>query len=130
MKKYIDFINESFYGKIIKNTNTLPEIFEFAIDIRNCSSEKINELFEEFGKFVIIDDESKKDLIAGYNTPWAWRVMLDYTYITINTITTPGWGSGYDYMDDIVTVDEVLSNGLVNIEEHIKMKNNSKKYNI
>ena len=147
MKKYYQFINEKRVEmtthETIGDETFLPIDFLFAIDIRNSTNQQINELFEEFEKYINVDDTDKKRILEpGYAKPWALRVdisQLGYNYgdgnnrnlkVYIGMVTSPGWGAGVKYMEDIITLEEFLNVGLEGVKDYIEMKNNVNKYNL
>jgi hypothetical protein len=132
VKSYNQFINERVgFGNL---NSSLPENFLFAIDARNCTDEEIDAVFEEFEKYVNLNDSIKKQLKGKYR-PWAWRVQIDNRselQIYIHDITTPNWGAGYKWMEDIITIKDFLTVGLENVKEYIEsgIGPEMKKYNI
>lgn len=129
MKNYNQFLNES---------NSLGN-FIFAINLKNATKEDIDKIFElaieYFDDFLDYNTYTRKD-IERYK-PWAivfsmYRIIPTDKKIraALSIVTSPNWGAGYRYMEDIITAKEFLENGFHNIEEYIRLKKVSDKYNL
>lgn len=131
--------------KYIKKFKHITELnsmdnFIFAINIKNATKEDIEKLYKMSSDY-FYDFESFND----YNyfmyrinekkiKPWA---LVYNMYDSINGINTSvsfientGWGKGYKYMDDIITLDEFFEVGFDNVEEYINTKSNAEKFNL
>lgn len=129
MKTYKQFLNES----------NSPDNFIFAINIKNASKDEIDKIFElaieYFDSFLEYNHWQRND-IDDYK-PWA-IVFNMYKSLSsdkkfkaaLSIVTSPGWGSGYKHMKDILTTTEFLNVGFENIENYIEMKNDINKYNL
>lgn len=125
MKTYNQFLNED------TNYLNIPiyKDFEFVIDIKNATEEKINKAFNEFEKYTKLEDWLKKYLVSkdGGGKTWAWRIKLRKGYfdnksaIELGIITTANWGlnQGMKVMDNRLTIDEFIKVGLLGAEDYI-----------
>jgi hypothetical protein len=142
MKNYYQFINEyRSYGEFNKN---IPLDFIFAIDLRKATLLDIGLIFKELEKYVEIEGYAKDYLLnmgkdKNINLPWAWIIEIYESFgngnmprITLNfgIVTTPSWGAGVKYMEDIITFEEFLNVGLEGVKEYIEMRSAMKSYNL
>lgn len=132
MKNYQKFINEHYgYCNQINNNISLKS-FMFAIDIRNSKEEEIDGIFKEIRKYFIIPDKDKQKLIN--EKAWCWRfdihIVFNEISLRISVVTTPGWGAGWQDMENIITPKEFLNFGLKGVEEYIGTKTDMIKYNL
>jgi hypothetical protein len=135
MKSYFKYISEK-----------IKDNFIFAINIRYISYENFDKLFdeientfkgyEEYGNHINRKDLQEDIFNAEFNwqKPWALTFNINYRLndkkVAINQVTTPGWGAGVYYMENIITIEEFLNVGFDGVEEYINMKKNINKYNI
>lgn len=129
MKTFGRFVNE------IHSKNRLSD-FEFAIDIRDATKEELDNAIKEFEKYecIMYNSEVMKWTEEARFACWAWHIELRNRYnelfIYFNGISTPNWGKGIKYMEDIITLKEFLNVGLAGVKEYIEIKNSMNKYNL
>lgn len=133
--------------KHIKKFENVNKDFIFAVDITNITSEYVYQLedkiLSEFPNFNKSGNFDFRELILQINVPQfkynkPWALVFDvhvYTIsksksLSIQRILTPGWGSGVDYMKDIISLDEFLNIEFSEVEEYIDVKKQSNKYNL
>jgi hypothetical protein len=126
-----NFVNEM---QSAGTENRLPD-FEFAIDIRNSTKEELNSTIKEFDSYsdyVKIDNYTRQYLLS--NDSWALYIHIHNCvgsmWIEYGRVTTPNWGAGIKYMEDIITIKEFLNVGLAGVKEYIELKKASDKYNL
>lgn len=127
--------------KHIKTFENVNKDFIFAVDITNITSEQVYQLedkiLSEFPNFNKSGNFDFRELIMQinvpqfkYNKPWALvfnvYYFVDKKSVSINRIVTRGWGAGYDYMENILSLEEFLN---TNIDD-IKVILDTKKYNL
>lgn len=130
MKNYNQFLNEA---------NHLDN-FIFAIDIRNTTNEDINKIIElaieyfdnflEYNQHQISDIERYKPWCIVFNMYKNLSINGKQIRASLTKVTNPSFGTGYKYMEDIITAKEFLENGFHNIEEYIRLKKTTDKYNL
>jgi len=135
----------------VQKLPVLPDI-EFAIDIRNASDEEIKLAIKEFEKYTnyvkinglvaqIRKDLNDKKQLTGRLLPWAWDIEICNRWgnkeIYYSSITTPGWGAGVKFMEDIITIKQFLEVGLAGVKDLVErireeriLKQDANKYNL
>lgn len=126
MKKYNKFITES-----------IQDNFIFAINIKYISFNELDKLFkeieinfpdyEDYGNYVnraSLEEDLKKD----FNKPWAltFNIYQDFRKVAIGKVTTPNWGYGIEYMDNILSIEEFLNVGFTGVRQYVT----ARKYNL
>jgi hypothetical protein len=107
-------------------SNNFPK--KFAINVKDSTDSEKREIISQFEKYFEIDNDIKKEMTDSgrYETPWAWVFSIyNYSlkpYLDISFVSTPHWGAGYDYMEDIITAKEFLEIGFDGIKSLILKK--------
>lgn len=134
MKKYNQFINE--YA-------TFGDNFIFAINIKNINYEDFDNIFKEIEKIFPdykeygnnVNRETLENILftdkKNFEKPWAlifnvYKYIETIMRISISKVTTPNWGNGYEYMENILTPEEFLITGFDGVRALIS----GKKYNL
>jgi len=128
MKKYNQFINENISGD-----------FSFAINIKNCTNDKLNKIFEEieknFNNFEEYTSFNKhKFFIKFFNYRHFTEILIleIYTYTSYPStkskriIISEANSSGHITF----TPEEFLEMGFEGCKEEVDLKKNMKKYNL
>lgn len=134
MKKFEAFVNE---------LNSLEKNFIFAVNIKNATQEELDKLYklaeESFYSFDLYDpyDEFMENIRRTTPLP-AWALVFnmyntlhsDKMKTSVTYIHTPGWGSGYKHMEDIITLDKLFEIGFDGVKDYLEMQDNINKYNL
>ena len=143
MKKYKQFINENrAYGKIGKSNNMN---FNFFILLENVTEEKQYEAFDEFNKYVNLDQHTIKNLLINESDikyfkdsdiEWIWYINVYESWSdssklrnTIDIIKMRSFDiRGSDNI--IIPLDKFLKIGLKGAEELFELKKDTNKFNL
>lgn len=127
--------------KHLKTYESLNENFIFAVNIENITTDQVYQIIDklniEFPDFNEYSTFDFRELITQikvpqfrYNIPCALvfnvYYFVDKKNVSINRIVTRGWGAGYDYMENILSLEEFLNNNI----DDIKVMIDTKKYNL